>query len=166
MNVNDLLALLHDARQELHVLASHLKDPKMEWPSYGLKTTAQAHERMVERIDEFLASGTPEETSMREENLALRAALRVRANNEEWRIRYLEAERERARLDTLRAALVSQRDALTDRVWKLEDSISLRYSKIRDWVEDDVRPLSSEVADRFYPITEYGIVRFSEDAEK
>lgn len=95
MNVNDLLALLHDARQELHVLASHLKDPKMEWPSYGLKTTAQAHERMVERIDEFLASGTPEETSMREENLALRAALRVRANDEEWRARYLESEKAR-----------------------------------------------------------------------
>jgi hypothetical protein len=95
MNVNDLLALLHDARQELCVLPSYLGDPKMEWPSYGLKTTAQAHKRMVERIDEFLASGTPEETSLREENLALRAALRARANDEEWRARYLESEKAR-----------------------------------------------------------------------
>lgn len=94
---NDLVALLNDARQELAVLASHLDHPDVVWPTLGLKTTAKAHKRLVERIDAWMAEPV-EELPLRQENFALRAALAVRHNDEDWRLKYLEAERERVKL--------------------------------------------------------------------
>jgi hypothetical protein len=90
MNSNDLRALLYDALGELRVLASYLEDD-YPWPSAGLRMTAKAHDRMVKRIEAALGAEPSEEVDIRRENLALRAALRVRTNNEEWRTRALES---------------------------------------------------------------------------
>ena len=91
MNNNDLRALLYDALGELRVLASYLEDD-YPWPNAGLRMTAKAHDRMVKRIEAALAAEPGEEVALREENLALRAALRVRSNDEEWRAKFLDAE--------------------------------------------------------------------------
>ena len=96
MTSNDLLALLAEAREELNVLASHLGHPEVEWPTMGLKLTAKAHMALRDRI--ALALTQPvEEVPLREENLALRAALRSLQSNEEWRVRYQRAESERVK---------------------------------------------------------------------
>lgn len=89
MTTNDLVALLNDARNELAVLASYVDDPNTEWPNFGLKITAKAHKRMVERIDAALAEESPDEVPLRQENLALRAALRTQEKHAAWRVRYL-----------------------------------------------------------------------------
>lgn len=94
---NDLIALLNDARQELAVLASYVDDPETKWPTVGLKMTAKAHKLLVERIDAWMAESI-EDVPLRQENFALRAALAVRHNDENWRLKYVEAERERVKL--------------------------------------------------------------------
>lgn len=110
MTTSDLLALLSDARNELAVLASYVDDPKTVWPNAGLKMTAKAHKKLVARIDEWMAEPV-EELPLRQENLALRAALAVRWNDENWRLRYLEqkseVERLIPRLAVLESALAS-----------------------------------------------------------
>lgn len=91
MNNNDLRALLYDALGELRVLASYL-DYDYPWPTAGLRMTAMAHDRMVKRIEAALGAEPSEEVDLHRENLALRAALRVHTNNEEWKARFLDSE--------------------------------------------------------------------------
>jgi hypothetical protein len=91
VNNNDLRALLYDALGELRVLASYL-DSDYSWPNAGLRMTAKAHDRMVKRIEEALGAEPSEEIALRQENLALRAALRVRTNDEDWKMRFLDSE--------------------------------------------------------------------------
>ena len=45
---------LKDARYSLNILASHLDDPKVEWPNYGLKSLALSYRKRVEEIDAVL----------------------------------------------------------------------------------------------------------------
>jgi hypothetical protein len=97
MRYNDLVAMLHAAKAELAVLASYAEDPATQWPNLGLKTTAQAHKKLRDQIAALLATD-PVAVSLREENLALRAALRSCQSTEDWRAKYVEAERERVRL--------------------------------------------------------------------
>lgn len=104
---NDLIALLNDARQELAVLASYVDDPEFNWPTLGLKTTAKAHKSLVERIDNWMTEPV-EDFPLRQENFALRAALAVRDNDEEWRLRYLEAEAKR--INALKKAEAHKRE--------------------------------------------------------
>ena len=112
MNDNDLRALLYDALGELRVLASYLEDD-YPWPNAGLRMTAKAHDRMVKRIEAALGAEPAEEVPLRQENLALRAALRVRSNDEEWRAKFLEAE-------TRCVEAIKERDRLQEhyKVWE------------------------------------------------
>lgn len=98
MTTNDLHALLRDAMYELDVLGSYFGHPETVWPTMGLKVTAAAHQKLAARIKAALDAEPTEDIPLREENIALRAALRSAANNEEWRAKYIEAERERVKL--------------------------------------------------------------------
>ncbi len=53
---HDPWALLREARDELSVLASYVGHPDTVWPNVGLKTTAQCHKIMRDRIDAALAA--------------------------------------------------------------------------------------------------------------
>lgn len=105
MTTNDLMALLNEARNELAILASYVGHEETRWPNVGLKVTAATHKKLVERIDAALAAEPSEDIPLRRENLALRAALRVRWSDEAWRKKYLLAEDARVkaqmRLDRL-----------------------------------------------------------------
>jgi hypothetical protein len=92
MTTNDLHALLRDAMYELDVMGSYFGHPETVWPTLGLKVTAAAHQRLAARIKEALDAEPSEDIPLREENLALRAALRSQANEEDWRKKYLLAE--------------------------------------------------------------------------
>ena len=80
MRYNDLVAMLHAAKAELSVLASYAEDPTTQWPSLGLKKTAQAHKKLRDEIDALVATDPALEDST------------------DWRAKYVEAERERVRL--------------------------------------------------------------------
>jgi len=105
MTTNDLHALLRDAMYELDVMGSYFGHPETVWPTLGLKVTAAAHQRLAAQIKEALDAEPSEDIPLREENLALRAALRSQANAEDWRKKYLLAEGARVkaqiRLDRL-----------------------------------------------------------------
>jgi hypothetical protein len=97
MTPSDLIAMLHEAMHELDVLGSYLDDPDIEWPTVGLKTTAKAHKKLAGQIKALLATDL-EDQDLRQENLALRAALRSKQNDENWREVFLASEIERGRL--------------------------------------------------------------------
>jgi hypothetical protein len=80
MRYNDLVAMLHAAKAELSVLASYAEDPTTQWPSLGLKKTAQAHKKLRDEIDALVATDPALE------------------DGTDWRAKYVEAERERVRL--------------------------------------------------------------------
>ena len=92
MTTNDLHALLRDAMYELDVMGSYFGHPETVWPTLGLKVTAAAHQRLAAQIKEALDAEPSEDIPLREENLALRAALRSQANDEDWRKKYMLAE--------------------------------------------------------------------------
>jgi hypothetical protein len=71
------------------------------WPTVGLKVTAASHQKLAARIKAALDAGPAEDIPLREENLALRAALRSAANNEEWRLKFLAAEQARLNAEHL-----------------------------------------------------------------
>lgn len=52
--VDDLVALLKEARFELNVLGSYADDRAHGWPNVGLMITAKAHALLVRKIDEKL----------------------------------------------------------------------------------------------------------------
>ena len=80
MRYNDLVAMLHAAKAELSVLASYAEDPTTQWPNLGLKKTAQAHKKLRDEIDALVATDPALE------------------DGTDWRAKYVEAERERVRL--------------------------------------------------------------------
>lgn len=98
MTTNDLTALLTEAMNELAMLGSYADAPDTIWPNLGLKLTAKAQRALCLKIKAALDAGTPEEVELRLENQALRAALRVRDNNEHWRAKYLDSCRQVAAL--------------------------------------------------------------------
>lgn len=80
MRYNDLVAMLHAAKAELSVLASYVEDPTTQWPNLGLKKTAQAHKKLRDEIAALIATDPALE------------------DGTDWRAKYIEAERERVRL--------------------------------------------------------------------
>ena len=111
MTPNDLVAMLYEAMYELDVLGSYVDDPDFEWPTVGLKTTAKAHKKLAGQIKALLALDL-EDQDLRQENLALRAALRSKQNDESWRELFLASEIERGTLKRvirqMQAAAVSE----------------------------------------------------------
>lgn len=83
MRYNDLVAMLHAAKAELSVLASYVEDPTTQWPNLGLKKTAQAHKKLRDEIATLVATDPALE------------------DGTDWRAKYIEAERERVRLQIL-----------------------------------------------------------------
>lgn len=90
-----LRALLAEAREVVAgVLRAADSTPYAQW-------SRDQHQAEVvrERIDAALASGPVEDIPLREENFALRAALAVRYNDENWRLKYLASELKRLRAE-------------------------------------------------------------------
>lgn len=101
MTSNDLVALLHEVREWLKAY----RDPNDGFALYAATP-------LLERID--LALSQPvEELPLREENLALRAALACWRNDEDWRLKYLASELEKGKLkEQLEWAVAVQKAAL------------------------------------------------------
>ena len=113
MRYNDLVAMLHAAKAELSVLASYVEDPTTQWPNLGLKKTAQAHKKLRDEIatlvatDPALEDGTDWRAKYIEaERERVRLQIRVGRlewleDGTDWRAKYVEAEHERVRLQIL-----------------------------------------------------------------
>lgn len=134
MTTADLLALLNDARNELAVLASYVDDTQTVWPTAGLKVTSIAHKRLVERIDKWLADSV-EDYPLWQENLALRSALAAQRNDEEWRLRFLEA-------DLARGKAEREVSRLREEAKYHDEADALR--KLRERERDEARKYAEE----------------------
>lgn len=136
MTSSDLVALLHETREWLK--AYH--DPNDGSALYAATP-------LLERID--LALSEPvEELPLREENLALRAALACRRNEEDWRLKYLASELEKGKLKeqlewavaVQKAALESQeRLALEVKGWKQAAEIQEQFKNSAHRERDALR---------------------------
>jgi hypothetical protein len=86
---NDLRALLAEAQSGL--MCDHYREA---WERCDCAVCA-----VKTRIDAALAAEPAEDIPLRQENFALRAALAVRHNDEEWRLKYLASELKRGQAE-------------------------------------------------------------------
>ena len=150
MTSNDLVALLREARECVRV----------NCPCCGKANCPEGSEpELSQRID--LALSEPvEELPLREENLALRAALACWRNDEDWRLKYLASELEKGKLkEQLEWAVAVQKAALESQerlALEVKDT-RVRYEKALKAARYSLGILASHLDDPNTPWPNYGL---------
>ncbi len=70
--------------------------------------------------------------------------------------REIEARKDTAKLEKHLATAIRERDEAQKRLERQTDWYQQRFNRLRRWVEEEVRPLSGEVATRYYAICANG----------